>query len=270
MKGVNFNKQISATHLSIYRGTKVVVKNLSFEMNLGELVGVLGANGAGKSTLMCALSGECPVASGSLFINGSLLDSLSINNQARVRAVLPQQSMLTFNLSVSEVVKMGAYSYPESDLKQVKEWVEESFYDTDLLQLAQSNYTELSGGQQQRVQLARVLVQARAIAYFQGHAWIFLDEPTACLDPKHQQQLIKKVHELTRTENFGVIVIMHDLNLAALWCDRLMMIKDGALIADGCPIKTLTTKNLFDCFDIPMHVLPHPVCQEKICILTSQ
>jgi iron complex transport system ATP-binding protein len=270
MKGVDLKKNIIAANLSIKRGNRVVVKNLSFEMKLGELVGVLGANGAGKTTLLCALSGECVATRGSLFMNGYLLDSLSINDQARVRAVLPQQSMLTFNLSVTEVVQMGAYAYPEAHLKQIEAWVEESLFDTDLLQLAQANYTELSGGQQQRVQLARVLVQARAIAHFQGHAWIFLDEPTACLDPKHQQRLIKKVHELTRTNNFGVIVIMHDLNLAALWCDRLMLLKEGVLIAEGCPRETLTTENLFECFDVPMTVLPHPACHEKIFVLANQ
>ena len=267
----DFKKQeISAINMFIRRGTKLVVKDLSFQIKLGELIGVLGANGAGKSTLLCALSGECPVTSGSLLMNGLSLDALSISNQARVRAVLPQQSLLTFNLAVIEVVRMGAYAYPEASPQQVKGWVEESCLEMDLLQLAQANYIELSGGQQQRVQLARVLVQARAIAHFQGHAWIFLDEPTACLDPRHQQLLIKKVYELTRTNNFGVMVIMHDLNLAALWCDRLLLIKQGALIAEGCPVKTLTSENLLGCFEIPMHVLPHPFCNEKMFVLAGQ
>jgi iron complex transport system ATP-binding protein len=78
------------------------------------------------------------------------------------------------------------------------------------------------------------------------------------------------MHGLTRTNNFGVTVIMHDLNLAALWCDRLMLIKQGALIAEGSPIKTLTTENLLACFDIPMHVMPHPLRHEKVLILSGQ
>ena len=263
-------KRMSASDLCINRGFRVIVKDLSIQLKIGELVGVLGPNGAGKSTLLCALSGECSVSGGSLFMNGTLLDTLSIKDQARKRAVLPQHCILTFNLAVSEVVQMGAYAYPEANPEQVHAWVNDCLFDLDLLQLAQSNYMELSGGQQQRVQLARVLVQAYAIAQYQGHAWILLDEPSSSLDPRHQQLLIKKIHELTRTKNFGVIVIMHDLNLAAFWFDRLLLMKQGALIVEGTPIKTLTADNLFECFDIPMHVLPHPLNKEKIVVVTGQ
>jgi iron complex transport system ATP-binding protein len=270
MNEVDFKKRISSYDVCIKRGSRIIVKDLSIQLKIGELVGVLGANGAGKSTLLCALSGECPVSTGSLCLNGALLDSLSIKDQARKRVVLPQHCMLTFNLAVSEVVQMGAYAYPEANPEQVHAWVNDCLFDLDLLQLAQSNYMELSGGQQQRVQLARVLVQAHAIAHYQGHAWILLDEPSSSLDPRHQQLLIKKIHGLTRTKNFGVTVVMHDLNLAAFWCDRLLLMKQGVLIAEGCPIETLTADNLFQCFDMPMLVLPHPLNKEKIVIVSGQ
>lgn len=270
MKDVNFKKQISATNLCVHRGSRAAVKDLSFQMGIGELVGVLGANGAGKSSLLCALAGECPTHSGAVSINGISLGAATVSAQARVRAVLPQQSMLSFSLSVIDVIGMGAYSYPEAYPKLLSRWIQESLIDTDLSHLVESSYTELSGGQQQRVQLARVLVQARAIAHFQGHAWILLDEPTASLDPRHQQLLMQKIHALTRTENFGVMVIMHDLNLAAFWCDRLMLMKDGVLIADDCPDKSITDKNLFECFDMQMHVFRHPICRDKMCVVASE
>ncbi len=270
MTDVHSRKRISVIDLCVHRGSRSVLKDLSFQMQVGELVGVLGANGAGKSTLLNTLAGECAVNSGSVCINGLSLVTLTTLEQAKVRAVLPQHSTLSFNLSVKEIISMGAYSHHEVQPHLLNRWISESLSDTDLSHLTDVKYTELSGGQQQRVQLARVLVQARAIVHFQGHAWIFLDEPTASLDPRHQQLLLQKIHALTRAENFGVMVIMHDLNLAALWCDRVILMKEGALIADDCPVKTFTDRNLFECFDMPMYVFPHPLFNGKISIVARQ
>ena len=267
---MNSSHYLSAINLTVHRGCRAVVKDISFQMRIGEVVGVLGANGAGKSSFLNTLAGECNVSSGTVSINGESLCTLSATEQAQFRAVLPQQSTLTFNLTVMAVVAMGAYSYPDAAPELVNRWIFESLKDTDLLHLDHAVYPDLSGGQQQRVQLARVLVQARAITHFQGHAWILLDEPTASLDPKHQHLLMQQIHALTRTQNFGVMVIMHDLNLAALWCDRVMLLKEGALIADDCPIKTLTDKNLFECFDMAMYVFPNPICKGTMSIVASR
>ncbi len=268
--GTHSNKRFSTINLYVNRGSRSVVNNLSFQIEIGTLVGVLGANGAGKSTLLSVLAGECSVNSGSVCINGVSLSTLTALEQAQLRAVLPQHSSLSFNLSVIEIVTMGAYSYPEAQPQLLNRWVVESLHDTDLSHLTDVNYTELSGGQQQRVHLARVLVQSRAIAHFHGHAWILLDEPTSSLDPRHQQLLFQKIHALTRAENFGVMVVMHDLNLAALWCDRLMLMKEGALIFDDCPANTLTSNNLLECFDNPMHVFPHPIYSDKVCVVAHK
>lgn len=267
---MNSSQHLAANHLTVNRGSRVVVKDITFQMRIGELVGILGANGAGKSSFLSAMAGEYPVSSGSVSINGASLCNLSASEQAQVRAVLPQQSTLSFNLTVMVVVSMGAYSYPDASEELVYRWVLESLKDTDLSHLVDATYPELSGGQQQRVHLARVMVQARAIAHFQDRAWIFLDEPTSSLDPKHQQLLMQQIHALTRAQNYGVMVVMHDLNLAALWCDRVMLLKEGALIVDDCPIMSFTEKNLFECFDMAMHVFPHPICKEKKTILASR
>ncbi len=277
--------RISALDLSVNHGAQSVVKDFSFEMRIGECIAVLGANGAGKSSLLTALSGEYSKARISLFnaalnraafmkgaviMNGAPLLAMSPNQRARLRAVLPQHSTLTFNLVVEEVVQMGAYPFSEAKPEQVSQWIGASLLDADLAGLRCSKYSELSGGEQQRVQFARVLVQARAIAYFQGHAWIFLDEPTASLDPRHQQLLMAKIQSLVRTLNFGVMIIMHDLNLAAYWCDRVMLMKDGVLIADDCPAKGLTAENLSNCFDMPMQVMTHPINPNKLIVVADQ
>ena len=279
MSRLERNQVISALGLNVYRGTRTVVKDISFQMKVGDFVAVLGANGAGKSSLLCALAGECAdngsrlvssaLMSGALIINGSDLMSINPTELAKIRAVLPQHSALTFNLSVDEVVRMGAYPYPEAQPEQINQWVAESLRDADLEHLCRAQYSELSGGEQQRVQFARVLVQARAIVFFQGHAWIFLDEPTASLDPRHQQLLMQKIHALVRTSNFGVMVVMHDLNLAANWCDRVILMKEGTFIADDCPVDSLTTENLSKCFDMPMLVMPHPLNLNQLIVMPA-
>lgn len=260
---------ISARALSVFRGHRSVVKDVSFELNLGQILGVIGANGAGKTSLLGAISGENSDIRGELFMNGHSIARMRPSDLSRARAVLPQQANLTFDLNVCDVIQMGAYPFPEALPVQVLDWVNEAIQDADLSSFSNSRYENLSGGEQQRVQFARVLVQARAIAHFNGHAWIMLDEPTASLDPKHQHLLMKRIYQLSRQEKFGVMVIIHDLNLAARWCDQLLLMKDGISIANARPTLAFTPETLQKCFDISMHVVPHPKNLSEIIVLVG-
>lgn len=269
MSTVQLQPVISARALSVFRGNKPVVQDISFDIKLGQVFGVIGANGAGKTSLLGAISGEYNQVLGELLMNGVALSSLDSKMLARFRAVLPQQASLTFDLNVREVVQMGAYPFPEALPATVSEWVDIAIQDADLSKFSHSGYAHLSGGEQQRVQFARVLVQTRAITHYQGYAWLLLDEPTASLDPKHQHYLMKKIYRLTREENIGVIVIIHDLNLAARWCDQLLLMKDGRLLVDAIPSLALTPEALHKCFDIPMRVVPHPQRLSEMIILVG-
>ncbi len=264
------NKAIMANHISVCRQQSKVLDDLTFEMRAGRLMGVLGANGAGKTSLLCTLAGELCIHSGQLLIDGNLLSQLSAKEQARVRAVLPQHSALSFNLDLFEVISMGAYPFPEASTFQINQWVERSIDDCDLRHLKGRKYIELSGGEQQRVQLARVLVQARAIAERHGHAYVLLDEPSASLDPKHQHLIMYQIHQLAAQEQFSVLIIMHDINLAARWCDSIMLLREGRVIAHGPPALALTSASLLQTYDIPMYVGPHPLLADCVWVLMNE
>ena len=155
---------------------------------------------------------------------------------ARWRArVLPQKPGLGFDLGVAEVVAMGAYPFPELPPAAVEALVDRTLALADATHLRARRYPELSGGEQQRVQFARVLTQCLA-ARAEGEArYLLLDEPTASLDPRHQGELLRVAVDLARDERVGVLVILHDMNLAARWCDRLLLLGGGRAIASGPP-----------------------------------
>jgi len=260
---------IRAQGLTVYRSKKRVLNQLNFQLRVGQVVGVLGANAAGKSTLLSTMAGDLPVHEGQLWINEQPLCVLDTRDQARLRAVLPQQTSIHFDLTLREVVEMGAYPFPEASPEQLSQWVQASLEDCDLQHLHHRRYQQLSGGQQQRVQLARVLVQARAIIFYTGHAYILLDEPTSSLDPGHQQRLMKRLQAFSRSAQVGVLTIMHDLNLAARWCDRVILLKAGQILADAAPAQALTASLLQQTFDTTLQVIAHPMQSDRVLVLTA-
>ena len=255
--------------LSVRRGSRDVIREVSIKLRVGEVVGVLGPNGAGKSSLLGAMAGELSARSGEVLIDGRSLAGLDALAQARIRAVLPQQAALTFDLALTDVIRMGAYPFAQATPAQVDDWVRQSVLDADLAHLEAARYGELSGGEAQRIQFARVLVQARAAAAATGHASILLDEPTSSLDPRHQLFVMQRVHQLARSENFGVLIVMHDINLAAQWCSRIVLLNEGKVASDAPPTIALTPKTLEQVFGMPMRVLPHPLESQRILVLAD-
>lgn len=254
----------SASGLSANRGHREVLRQISLALQPGEVFSLLGANGAGKSTLLSAFAGEIKPTRQAhqaypVVLNGRALSDLSAAQQARCRTVLPQKPGLAFDLQVSEVVAMGAYPFPALSQGEVDALTWTTLQRADITGLAQRRYLELSGGEQQRVQFARVILQilAERQADPQGR-YMLLDEPTASLDPLHQQTLLKTVSELARTERIGVLVILHDVNLAALWSDRIALLLDGALLACGEPMTVLTPENLKRVYGVEVRIMPHP------------
>ncbi|EFF73465.1 heme ABC transporter ATP-binding protein [Achromobacter piechaudii] len=260
---------LSAHHLTLSRGGARILTDVSLDVRAGEVVGLLGANGAGKSTLLGALAAELPAQSGQLTLDGAALAHMTPGQQARRRAVLPQKPGLTFDLGVREVVAMGAYPYAELAPAQVEALASQALEQADAAHLAGRRYPELSGGEQQRVQFARVLVQCQA-ARAPGEArYLLLDEPTASLDPKHQGDLLRRASELAHAGNTGVLVILHDMNLAARWCDRLLLLAGGRAIAQGAPAQVLTAANLYLAYGIDAQVIPHPLQPGRLLVLTN-
>jgi iron complex transport system ATP-binding protein len=239
--------------LTVYYGTYLALRQVSLSVMPGEVVGLIGPNGAGKTTLIRAASGALRVNSGSVLVCGGDAARLSPAVRARRLAVVPQARNLPEYFSVWEAVLLGRTPYlgwfghsgPRD--RQRVHWALER---TDTLPLAQRMIGELSGGEQQRVLLARALAQETPI--------LLLDEPTAHLDLRHQGSLLALVRELAREQGLAVLMALHDLNLAALFADRLALLVGGRLQALGSPAEVLTADRLREAFNTPVNVVPHP------------
>ncbi len=255
--------------VAVYRGRRCVIPPLSLNLAPGDVLGVLGPNGAGKTSLLAACTGDMPVHKGEIRYGNTLLNPNDALRFARLRAVLPQQSQLSFNLPVHQIVRMGAYPFQDILPAQVLNWVEEAMDDVELLPYAGQSYSALSGGEQQRVQFARVMVQTRAIVHTRGHAYLFLDEPTASLDLRHQARLIKTVQALTKKQLVSVFVVLHDLNMAARWCDTILLLSTVHAPFQGKTAEVLTDETLRKVYGVAMHVQPHPFRPNALLILSD-
>ncbi|QKV53664.1 heme ABC transporter ATP-binding protein [Comamonas antarctica] len=250
---------LSAHQLGCRRGSRQILGGIDLEMRPGEVLGVLGANGAGKTTLLSTLAGELPASEGRLELDGRALSGWTPAELARRRAVLPQSPSLGFDLSVHDVVAMGAYPFPEIAPDAHEALLRRALREADACALADRRYLGLSGGEQQRVQFARVLAQVLGARQAQQYRALLLDEPTSSLDPRHQLLLLRTVQALARAEGIAALVVLHDVNLAAQWCDRLLLLARGRSVAQGTPAEVLTPQALQQVYELPVSVLPHPL-----------
>ena len=266
---------LQAHGIAVQRGERQILSDIDLSLPAGQVIGVLGANGAGKSTLLAALAGELSPSAGRITLNGRPLSAWPAAELARCRAVLPQSPSLQFDLPVATVIGMGAYPHarhtrtgaPRTDSRHTAQAaiaedqriLQRVLALADVQDLYGRRYRRLSGGEQQRVHLARVLYQL--LLARQGrdeYRVLMLDEPTASLDPRHQLQLLSAVHTLAHEENVAVLVIVHDLNLAAGCCDRLLLLGQGRVAACGTPAQVLTPDTLRQVYGVEATVLPHP------------
>lgn len=256
---------LCCNHLSLLRGGKQVLRDVSLELRPGEMLGLLGANGAGKSTLLSTLAGELPIdpmlhPQCPVRLNGRELVNLAASELARIRAVLPQKSELVFDLAVEEVVSMGLYPFPELDTARCDELLRTAMETAGIQALWERRYLELSGGEQQRVQFARTLVQLLAASETAGEPpYLLLDEPSSSLDPAHQHGLLRAARKAASELGAGVLVVLHDVNLAALYCDRLAMMADGSILVCDTPEKALVMSFLKQVYGTDAYVQAHPV-----------
>lgn len=257
-----------ASQLQVSRLGRVVIEPASFMVEAGQIVGLLGANGSGKSTLIAALAGEIEVQSGDIQYDKDVLATLSTLEQARRRAVLPQTPGLSFSLDVTQVVQMGTYPFEEvlspAELNAI---VDLALQALKLDRLTDRSYLEMSGGEQQRVHLARVMVQVEAALLLHGQAYLLLDEPVSSLDPAFQHELMSFLFDCTRQKKVGVLMAMHDVNLAARWCDTVMLLSSRRLQWQGAPAEVLTEANLSATYGLSMRVMPHPLHQGRLLVL---
>lgn len=228
-----------------------LIKNLSFSIRCGELVAILGANGAGKSTLIRMLGGEKKSSQGNVVLNGKDITQYDAAELALKRAVMSQSNVMTVDFLVKEVVMMGRYPHYRSNPGiNDREIVQQTMKLCGVTALEDRSILSLSGGEQQRVQLARVLAQI----WDCPGALLLMDEPVSNMDLQYQQQTLAIVAALAK-RGFMVITVLHDINIAAQYADRILLLKNGRKWHDGTPAEVLNPRNVYNVFAIEAEVI---------------
>jgi iron complex transport system ATP-binding protein len=226
---------LEAQQLSVALGGHRIVHPVDLSLAEGELVGLIGANGSGKSTLLRALAGLLPAESGSVLLGGKALEGIPLREVARTMAYLPQGPECHWPLTADRVVALGRLPFHGRSSELDEEHITRALAAVDAIHLRERAVNELSGGERARVFLARALAGDPAL--------LLIDEPAAGLDPYHQLQLMELLETMARGGR-GVLVVLHDLGLAARFCKRLLLLNEGKLIASGGPEVVLTDRLL--------------------------
>ncbi|MGR3872963.1 heme ABC transporter ATP-binding protein [Streptomyces graminifolii] len=237
-----------AQDLHVQLGGRRVLHGVSVSVRAGEVLALVGPNGAGKSTLLGALAADLAPVAGVVRINGRPATEWSAPELALRRAVLPQAATLSFPFTVEDVVRMGRAPHA-ADAAEDEVAVAEAMARAEVTGFAQRPFSALSGGERARVALARVLAQRAPL--------LLLDEPTAALDLRHQELVLRLCRERARAGD-AVVVVLHDLALAAAYAHRVAILRAGRVAADGPPEVVFTEELLSDVYDQAVEVFPHP------------
>ncbi|WP_081235741.1 heme ABC transporter ATP-binding protein [Streptomyces viridosporus] len=238
-----------AEGLSVRLGAREVLADVDIAVRAGEVLALVGPNGAGKSTLLSALAADLPPTAGTVRIHGRPAPSWSAPELALRRAVLPQSASLSFPFTVEEVVRMGRAPWAAARPEDDDAIVAEAMAATEVTGFAARPFSALSGGERARVALARVLAQRAPL--------LMLDEPTAALDLRHQELVLRLCRARARAGD-AVVVVVHDLGLAAAHAHRVAVLRGGRVAADGPPEEVFTERLLSEVYDQPVEVFPHP------------
>ncbi len=243
-------------------GPQPVLWELDLRLARGEMAALVGPNGSGKTTLLRLASGTLSPQVGGVYLDGVHLGSLSARQTARRVAVVPQETRVPYAFTAWEMVMLGRTPYLDpirGERAADRQAVERAMRLTRTLPLAQRCFSELSGGERQRVVLARALAQEPDL--------LLLDEPTANLDIAHQASMLELVRDLNRQEGMTVLAAIHDLNLAALFFDRIIVIRQGRIVADGRPADVLQAPIIEGVFGGRVQVLEHPTHGGPLVVL---
>ncbi|MTH77120.1 heme ABC transporter ATP-binding protein [Paracoccus aestuariivivens] len=250
---------LAAQDVSVSIGRKPIVQDVSLTAEAGEFTAIVGPNGSGKTTLMRALTGEL-AHRGRITLNDQDITALAPEALARRRGVLPQAAALSFPFTVAEVVRIGL----EARGERADALIPAALAAVDLPDFSGRLYQQLSGGEQQRVQLARVLAQVWNPVDEQGARWLFLDEPVSSLDIAHQLTVMRLAADYARRGG-GVIAVMHDLNLTALFAQKVILLGRGEVLSQGTPAEVMTDATLSNAYGCDLRVNKVPT--EGIWIL---
>lgn len=248
----NSNPLLKTDQLYFHLQGRTLLNNINLELPQGKITMLIGPNGAGKSTLLRLLSGYLPQTAGECYFHGKPLAHYEAKTLAKQRAVMRQHSQLNFPFSVEDVIRMGGY---HRRAKEVEAYLPEVIAMTDCETLKDKTYRQLSGGEQQRAQLARALLQL----------WdndmhgklLFLDEPTSAFDLHHQQQCLRLIHQLCEERGLTVCCVLHDLNLASLYGDNIVLLAETQLQAQGSAEEIITKAHIHQWYKADIEIQPH-------------
>jgi len=256
--------QLRAEGIAFAYRDQIVLNEIDLAIQPGELVGVIGPNGSGKSTLIKCLSRVLSPQRGRIWLDGRELASLSAQQIARTIAVVPQAVELPPGFTAFEIVMMGRVphlAWWQNETVRDREIARAAMEATQTWTLADRLVNHLSGGERQRVVIARALAQEPQI--------LLLDEPTAHLDIKHQIEVMELVRCLNRERGLAVLIVSHDLNLAAQYCSRLVLFKDGRVYTSGSPRQVISPEILREVYGVDLLVVPHPQNQRPMAVVSG-
>ena len=242
-----------AEHISFAYNGREALHDLSFSVKKGMFLGIIGPNGAGKSTLLKVLMGLLQPGQGRVLLQGKTVHSYASKELALLRAYVPQSLNIPFTFQVKQIVEMGRYARMKHifhlDAESVA-IVDKALRQLDLWNLRNRNFSQLSGGEQQRTLIASALAQQSAL--------IFLDEPTSSLDLNHQQRIFRNIKRLVREEQKTTVLVTHDINLAAQFCDYLILLSDGRMVARGKPDQVLQFDLIQQVYGVKVYIDINP------------
>lgn len=246
-------------------GPKIIVKDVSLNVNSGEFVGIIGPNGCGKSTLLKLLTRVLPLKSGSILYKDKAITDYPLKKLYQEIAVVSQETLINFSFSVWEIVLMGRIPH----LKRLQQETprdyaiaQQALELTGTLHLKNCMIDQLSSGERQRVLIARALTQEPTL--------LLLDEPTAHLDIGQQVHILDLLKQLNQAQKVTIITVIHDLNSASEYCHRIILMNEGSIVQDGRPEEVITVTNIEDVYKAKVHISHHPISGKPSVAISSK
>ena len=257
---------LTAARVSLAVDRVPLVRDASVRVQPGRVIAIMGPNGAGKTTLLRLIAGDVAPDTGVVTYDGQPLEQISLTERARRRAVVPQRSSIAFGFSVLETVLIGRYPHGgdhagTTDVRIARRALARA----GVAEFESRRVTTLSGGELARVMLARAMAQIDGDT---GARYLLLDEPTGALDPAHQHHILRLLRDMAR-ESVGVLMILHDLNLAARYADEIVLMRGGSVTACGSPDEVLTPALIAATFDVEAVIVPNPSGSRPLIVING-
>ncbi|MBL7197972.1 MAG: ABC transporter ATP-binding protein [Candidatus Omnitrophica bacterium] len=246
-------------------GKETIINNISFKMKEGEFLGIIGPNGSGKSTLLRLLSRVLHPQKGTILFENKDITKLKLKDLCRKTAFVPQDTLISFSFSVWEIVLMGRIPHLQRLQFETKEdfaIAENALLLTDTLQLKEKKIDQLSAGERQRAIIAKALTQEPIL--------LLLDEPTSHLDIGHQIEILDLLRQLNRERKLSIVMVLHDLNLASEYCNRIILLNNGEIFKNGAPNDVLTYQNIETVYKTVVIVNKNPISSKPYVVLVSK